>query len=174
MVYHSYLTAVGRCAIFEIDGKIVAIDFQSKPHDPIYKFAADKETPLIKTAAKQLDEYMAGKRRKFDIPLAPTGTEFQTAVWDALLKIPFGESKSYHDVAVAIGRKKAVRAVGNAVGKNPIPIIIPCHRVIASDGGLGGFSLGLPMKRKLLALENIRIWNDRRELKSLKTGKICA
>lgn len=108
----------------------------------------------LKTVSSQLIEYFAGKRSSFDLPLAPLGTPFQTAVWHALCTIPYGETRSYKDVAILVGNDKACRAVGGANGKNPISIIQPCHRVIAADGSLGGFSSGLARKRFLLNLED--------------------
>jgi methylated-DNA-[protein]-cysteine S-methyltransferase len=101
----------------------------------------------------QIDRYLKGKIRKFDTPLDLRGTPFQKRVWDALLKIPYGHTRTYQDVARAIGHPRAFRAVGNANGSNCIPLIIPCHRVIASDGGLGGYGHGLEVKRRLLDLE---------------------
>lgn len=103
--------------------------------------------------AKQLHEYFAGKRREFDVELDMNGTPFQLDVWSALREIPYGETRSYTDVARQIGRPKAVRAVGAANGANPIPIIVPCHRVIGSDGSLTGYGGGEARKRALLALE---------------------
>ncbi len=102
---------------------------------------------------QQLDQYFAGKRRHFDLPLDPTGTAFQRNVLRALQDIPYGKTCTYGDIAIAINRPKAVRAVGAANGRNPIPIIIPCHRVIGADGSLTGFGGGLPAKRWLLELE---------------------
>jgi methylated-DNA-[protein]-cysteine S-methyltransferase len=102
---------------------------------------------------KQLEEYFAGERRHFDIPIEPDGTPFQRQVLSALLEIPYGETRTYRDVAVAVGNPKAVRAVGGANGSNPIPIVIPCHRVVGSDGSLTGFGGGLDTKRFLLDLE---------------------
>ena len=102
---------------------------------------------------KQLDGYFAGRRQRFDLPLSPTGTAFQRQVLEALQAIPYGETRSYKEVADAIGKPRAVRAVGAANARNPIPIIIPCHRVIGSDGSLTGFGGGLAAKRALLALE---------------------
>ena len=102
----------------------------------------------------QLPAYFAGELREFDVPLAPEGTEFQLRVWNSLRGIPYGETISYLQLAQEIGNPKAVRAVGLANGCNPIPIIIPCHRVIGSDGSLTGFGGGLPNKKKLLALES--------------------
>ncbi|MGH8232674.1 MAG: methylated-DNA--[protein]-cysteine S-methyltransferase [Rhodanobacteraceae bacterium] len=109
--------------------------------------------PKLHAAARQLDEYFAGKRRQFDLPLRPSGTPFQLEVWGALLAIPYGETVSYADIARRIRRPRAVRAVGAANGANPLAIIVPCHRVIGSHGDLVGYGGGLPAKRWLLALE---------------------
>jgi methylated-DNA-[protein]-cysteine S-methyltransferase len=111
------------------------------------------DDPLLTTAARQLAEYFAGTRRVFELPLAFGGTDFQRAVWAALLDIPFGETRSYAAVARAIGRPAAVRAVGAANGRNPLSIVAPCHRVIGGGGALTGFAGGLAAKRHLLALE---------------------
>lgn len=104
-------------------------------------------------AVRQLEDYFAGRRTTFDLRLAPQGTAFQQRVWKALLKIPFGQAVSYSDIASAIGNPNAMRAVGLANGRNPIPIVIPCHRVIGKNGTLTGYGGGLPIKQKLLALE---------------------
>jgi methylated-DNA-[protein]-cysteine S-methyltransferase len=104
----------------------------------------------------QLSEYFAGELQDFDLPLDPHGTEFQKSVWSALRQIPYGETVSYSDIATAIGNARAVRAVGGANGRNPIPIVIPCHRVVAADGGLGGFSSGLHNKEWLLNHEGAK------------------
>ena len=104
-------------------------------------------------AVRQLDEYFAGERRDFDLPLRLSGTEFQVSVLSELQKIPYGETTSYSDIAARIGRPKAVRAVGAANGRNPIPIIVPCHRVIGRGGDLTGFGGGLDTKEALLRLE---------------------
>lgn len=110
-------------------------------------------TPVLARAAAQLAAYFAGERRDFDLPLAPQGTPFQQRVWDALLAIPYGAVRSYGDVARAIGRPAASRAVGAANGRNPIAIIVPCHRVIGASGQLTGYGGGLPTKRWLLEHE---------------------
>jgi len=110
------------------------------------------DEPFKKTA-RQLNEYFAGERREFELELAPEGTKFQVEVLEALRGIPYGETRTYRDIAVAVGRPKAVRAVGNANGRNPLPIVIPCHRVIGSDGSLTGFGGGIEIKRYLLDLE---------------------
>ncbi len=110
------------------------------------------DEPFKKTA-RQLNEYFAGDRQEFELDLAPDGTTFQVEVLEALRGIPYGETCTYRDIAVAVGRPKAVRAVGNANGRNPLPIVIPCHRVIGSDGSLTGFGGGIEIKRYLLDLE---------------------
>ena len=111
------------------------------------------ETPLIKKAAAQIEEYLNGKRKKFSLPLAMHGTEFQMDVWRALQTIPYGETRSYKEIAELVHRPKAVRAVGMANHRNPISIIVPCHRVIGHDGSLIGYGGGLPLKKFLLELE---------------------
>ncbi len=116
--------------------------------------AAFQETALIKKASAQIAEYLDGKRQTFDLPLTPRGTDFQIKVWNTLQKIPYGETRSYKQIAEAIGNPKAVRAVGMANNRNPIPIIIPCHRVIGADSSLTGYAGGLSLKQKLLELEN--------------------
>ena len=108
----------------------------------------------LKEVTRQLDEYFRGKRRKFELLLAPKGTVFQLRVWQELCRIPYGETISYKEMALRIGKPRAYRAVGGANGKNPISIIQPCHRVIAADGSLGGFSSGLDRKEFLLQLEH--------------------
>jgi methylated-DNA-[protein]-cysteine S-methyltransferase len=113
----------------------------------------DPEAPPLPALRRQLAEYFAGRRRLFELPLAPAGTDFERRVWQELTAIPYGETRSYAEVAAAIGRPTACRAVGRANGRNPISIVIPCHRVIGSDGSLTGYGGGLPIKRFLLHLE---------------------
>lgn len=114
------------------------------------------ETPtkILKQAVKELHEYFAGKRTKFDVPLNPTGTEFQKAVWKELTRIPYGETISYQELAIRINKPKAVRAVGAANGKNPLWMIVPCHRVIGKNGSMTGYAGGISLKKKLLLLES--------------------
>lgn len=114
----------------------------------------DQQHPILLKTQKQLNEYFAGQRQNFDLPLDFEGTEFQQKVWQALLSIPFGETRSYKDIAEQIGNVKAVRAVGAANGKNPISIIAPCHRVVGANGKLVGFAGGLENKDVLLKLES--------------------
>ena len=128
---------------------IIGLDFGRTIPDGFIR----AETPLIQKAAKQIEEYFAGKRKKFSLPIVMHGTEFQMDVWRALQSIPYGETRSYKDIAVQIGRPKAVRAVGMANHRNPISIIVPCHRVIGHNGSLTGYGGGLPLKQYLLELE---------------------
>ena len=116
--------------------------------------APDDAHPAIREAASQLAEYFARSRRAFHLPLDLRGTPFQLAVWNALLRIPYGETRSYGQLAVELGHPGAARAVGTANGSNPVSIIVPCHRVIAAGGGLGGYGGGLARKRLLLDLES--------------------
>jgi methylated-DNA-[protein]-cysteine S-methyltransferase len=122
----------------------------------VKKLASSKpEEKILKNAVGQVEEYFAGHRKQFDIAFNLAGTPFQKQVWQELFKIPFGKTVAYKDIAKKIKNPKAVRAVGSANGKNPVCIIIPCHRVIAADGSIGGYSGGLDIKKKLLRLEHI-------------------
>ncbi len=132
---------------------IRSIDFD--PDRPFQGEAAPSD-PLLQDAARQLRDYFAGALRAFALPLDPHGTEFQKRVWRELETIPYGEVRSYSQMAAAIDAPKAVRAVGAANGSNPIPIVIPCHRVIGANGKLVGYGGGLPLKRRLLDLESAR------------------
>ncbi len=131
------------------DGAVVSLEFSERApegssHDPL----------ITRQAKRQIQEYCDGERTEFDLPLAPGGTEFQNQVWAEVAKIPFGHTRTYGQIASAVGNKDAARAVGAASGANPIPIIVPCHRVIAADGGLGGFAYGTGVKSRLLAFES--------------------
>lgn len=127
--------------------------FWEKQPIPMLTKKDEAENVLLKKAATQLDEYFHGKRKKFELPLEPQGTDFQKKVWKELTKIPYGETRSYKEIAIAIKHPKAYRAVGTANGCNPLSVIVPCHRVIASDGSLGGYAGGLKIKKTLLELE---------------------
>jgi len=137
---------IGTLCLAAEDDRLVGLYLPDRPAPTGPK----QRSAVLTRAAAQLDEYFAGERRDFDLPLAPSGTEFQTAVWLALAKIPFGETCSYGELARVVGRPSASRAVGAANGANPIAIILPCHRVIGSNGTLTGYGGGLPMKRWLL------------------------
>ena len=113
----------------------------------------DKPGPLVLEAARQLREYFSGERAVFDLPLAPEGTPFQLEVWRALTKIPYAETASYRDIAIAVNRPKGFQAIGQANTRNPLPIVVPCHRVINADGSMGGYGGGVDRKRILLELE---------------------
>ena len=119
--------------------------------------AEEGETPLTRQAAAELEEYFAGKRMSFTVPLSPQGTPFQLAVWQALRDIPYGQTHTYGEIAAAVGRPQAARAVGMANHDNPLLIFTPCHRVVGKDGGLTGFACGLEVKRRLLSLEGIPV-----------------
>ena len=119
-----------------------------------------ERTGYFAEVAKQLDEYFAGKRAKFELKISPRGTEFQKKVWAELLKIPYGKTKSYQEIAEAVGKRKAQRAVGSACNKNPILLIIPCHRVVSKSGKLTGFACGVDRKEQLLKLEANRCFQD--------------
>ena len=145
-----YDTEIGRIAIGENGGAIALLRL---PGEEVPGTVVQHETELLRKAAEQLREYLRGERKMFDLPLAPEGTAFQKAVWSALQEIPYGQTRSYGEIAAQIGRPKACRAVGMANHCNPIPIFIPCHRVIGADGSLTGYGGGLDIKRTLLALE---------------------
>jgi len=147
--YFVYETGFCRITIVSDSSAVLAVLFGNAVN-PGGKKEASALTDL---AAEQLVEYFAGKRKQFDVPIRPVGTDFQEAVWKALLNIPYGETRSYKQIAQEIGSPAACRAVGMANNKNPISIIIPCHRVIGSNGALVGYGGGLEMKQKLLALE---------------------
>lgn len=145
-----YQTDIGEIGIAEIDGAITNLYFQE---EQIPRHNIILETEILKEAGGQLQDYLAGKRKEFDLSLAPAGTEFMLRVWERLRSIPYGETRSYQEIAQSAGNKKAARAVGLACNRNPIPIIIPCHRVIGASGKLTGYRGGLEIKAHLLGLE---------------------
>lgn len=121
---------------------------------PAERAAGDiRRDDITEETKRQLCEYFSGIRKNFDLPIRFCGTDFQRAVWEALTRIPFGETRSYGEIAEKIGNPKACRAAGNAIGKNPLLIVIPCHRVISGNGGIGGFSADMNIKKYLLKLE---------------------
>ena len=149
---HHYNSPVGIIEI-KTNGRAITEVYILKNNPAEMQTSSD---PLVEKACKQFDEYFSGKRKTFELPLSPEGgTPFQQTVWKQLQEIPYGKTISYAQLAEAIGNPKACRAVGSANGKNPISIIIPCHRVIASDGSLGGYSSGLVAKKQLLDLEKV-------------------
>ncbi len=143
---------VGPLRLVANERELVGIYFaKGREVPPPAKAAASH--PVLELATRELEEYFRGERRAFDVPLRAEGTPFQRKVWQALAEIPYGERISYAELARRVGSPKAVRAVGAANGANPLPIIVPCHRVIASDGGLSGFGGGVENKRRLLEHE---------------------
>lgn len=149
---------VGPLTLVSDEGQLIGVYFEGyslmKPEDAaLARPAGPSRDATLDRARSELDAYFAGEQALFAVPLAPRGTEFQRRVWKALTKIPFGETVSYGAIAREIGSPAAVRAVGGAVGSNPIAIIIPCHRVVGADGSLTGFGGGLDRKRFLLGLE---------------------
>lgn len=146
-----YNTKIGEIAIEENGLAITRLYFVNK--DLEKEVEIKEETWLMRKAIKEIKEYLEGKRNSFDLPLEPEGTEFQKKVWNVLKEIPYGETRSYGEIAKLIGNEKASRAVGMANNKNPIMIIIPCHRVIGVNGKLVGYAGGLDVKEKLLNME---------------------
>jgi methylated-DNA-[protein]-cysteine S-methyltransferase len=151
--WHEIDSPIGRLLLAGDGAHLSQVCFQSgpRPQRPQMGWVADPGP--FQAAVAQLEEYFAGRRRRFELPLAPRGTDFQRRVWRALSDIPYGKTISYGELARRIGNPSASRAVGLANGANPLPIVVPCHRVIGADGSLTGFGGGLPIKRKLLALE---------------------
>ena len=148
MIYqYSYETKLGSVTIVEEDGALLVITTH-RTYEGI-----KQETPLINEAYRQLSEYLLGERKRFDLPLNPQGTVFQQQVWKALCDIPYGETRSYKQIAEAIGNPKAVRAVGMANNRNPLLIVVPCHRVVGANGKLVGYAAGIEKKEFLLKLE---------------------
>jgi len=145
---------VGELFLAADDASLHIIEFPENRHQvkrqPDW---VEGDNAVLRKTRRQLDEYFAGKRRVFELPLSPQGTAFQQQVWTALRQIPYGRTWSYADLARRIDKPAAVRAVGAANGRNPLPIVVPCHRVIGADGSLTGFGGGLPIKRFLLQLE---------------------
>lgn len=153
--YKSMKSPVGKLTLVASERGLAAMlwEHEDSFHEQFAALAANPGHPLLVQAQHELEEYFAGSRRRFAVTLDFGGTEFQNKVWNALRTIPFGETRSYGEIANQIGSSKAVRAVGAANGRNPIPIIVPCHRVIGADGTLTGFGGGLQNKARLLALE---------------------
>ena len=161
-------TRLGRFVVASRDGRLVHVGLPGRDEltvlQHLHRAFPDAEPTagtdaVLLEAAKQLGEYAEGLRTDFELPLGPPGTEFQRSVWEELRTIPYGETRSYGDVAEAVGKPGASRAVGQANGRNPLPVIVPCHRVLAADGGVGGYmgdwgeGGGIVFKRRLLELE---------------------
>lgn len=151
MPTYFYEYNIGRIGITEKEGKITNLYFTNDKLPEDIKLC---ETPILKEAAQQLKMYLDGSLKEFLLPLEPHGTVFMKQVWENLCKIPYGQTATYKEIAVKVGSPKAARAVGLANNRNPIPIFIPCHRVIGTNGSLTGFRGGLELKRILIELEN--------------------
>ena len=155
LFYKEMESPVGKLKLVASANALIAVLWQRERPNRV-KLAMlqhDPQQPILIETERQLGEYFAGTRNQFDLPLEPAGTEFQKKVWRALREIPFGQTRSYLELAKSIGSAKAVRAVGAANGKNPLSIVVPCHRIVGANGALTGFAGGLKAKAKLLALE---------------------
>ena len=155
MWFHDFATPVGRLTVAADERGIRHIRFESERHPIRIDSEWKRDAGAVREAREQLLAYFVGDRREFDLPLHPIGSPFQLKVWNTLAEIPFGQTCSYSDVARRIGDPTATRAVGAANGRNPLPIVLPCHRVIGKDGSLTGFGGGLPIKQFLLELEGV-------------------
>jgi methylated-DNA-[protein]-cysteine S-methyltransferase len=153
LAYKQIKTPVGRLTLVANDLSLVAIHWEDEDRTDSDEATPADCHPILAEAERQLSDYFAGRRTTFDLPLDPAGTPFQKKVWQALTRIPFGRTVSYGDIAASIGSPTACRAVGAANGRNPIPIVVPCHRVIGASGKLTGFAGGLENKSILLTLE---------------------
>jgi len=155
LFYKEIESPVGKLKLVASSNAMVAVLWERERPNRVKLDTAtlDPQQPILLETERQLVEYFSGGRIQFDLPLQPDGSEFQKKVWRALREIPFGQTRSYLDLATAIGSSKAARAVGAANSKNPLSIIVPCHRVVGSDGSLTGFAGGVETKAALLALE---------------------
>ena len=160
-IQYEMKTKIGYLYLVASMNGLQGVFFRKQPGSMVKDFSgSNPEVKILSKTAQQLEEYFEGQRADFDIPLDLSGTAFQKQVWKELARIPFGKTVAYKDIARLIKNPKAVRAVGSANGKNPVCIIIPCHRVIAADGSLGGYSSGIHNKRKLLKLEGVDNINE--------------
>ena len=154
MTYSMQLeTPIGPLTISATKKAVTAIRFGTQVPEGSTPCTGAEATPLLRKVAEEIGDYFAGSRRKFTLPLAPEGTPFQQKVWEALRTIPYGETRTYKQIAIQIGHNQSFRAVGMASNRNPIAIVVPCHRVIGYDGKLTGYAGGLDIKGRLLELE---------------------
>jgi methylated-DNA-[protein]-cysteine S-methyltransferase len=164
---------IGRLRLVADGGALVGVLMEQHAHAPAWAAVAGDGEPVLDEAVRQLTAWFAGDRISFDLPLRPSGTPFQLAVWRALREIPYGETRSYREIAAGLEQPKAVRAVGAANGRNPISIIVPCHRVIGASGALTGYGGGLERKSWLLAheLEVLRVRATRAAARGGRTAR---
>lgn len=154
MTYSMQLeTPVGPLTVTATEKAVTAIRFGTQVPEGSTPCTGAEATPLLRRAAEEIGDYFAGSRRRFTLPLAPEGTPFQQKVWEALRSIPYGETRTYKQIAIQIGHNQSFRAVGMANNRNPIVVVVPCHRVIGYDGKLTGYAGGLDVKERLLELE---------------------
>jgi methylated-DNA-[protein]-cysteine S-methyltransferase len=153
-------TPIGRLLIAGDDQVLRNIVLPGTAREPADWTPAPGDHPLLGEAVRQLGEYFAGARQCFDLPLAPRGTDFQRAAWKLMQEIPFGATRTYGELAAALGNPNLARAVGGAANRNPLPIVIPCHRVMGSGNRLTGFAAGLAVKRFLLAHEGVALLHN--------------
>lgn len=153
MIRFDHPSPVGKLALIADDDFLRGVYFEQSRHSGPPEGLKRGTNKIIDHTRRQLDAYFAGKRTEFDLPLGADGTDFQKKVWKALTRIPYGQTRSYGEIAAKVGAPQASRAVGAANGRNPIPVIVPCHRVIGANGALTGFGGGMDRKRFLLALE---------------------
>jgi methylated-DNA-[protein]-cysteine S-methyltransferase len=165
MNYQHLDTPIGTLRLASNGTQLLRIEFEGQYNSDV----VETSDAVLVNCAHQLTDYFAGKRQRFELPLRAKGTPFQQAVWDALADIPYGELRSYKDIAHSINNPAAVRAVGAASGRNPLPIVVPCHRVIGSNGSLTGFAGGLEAKRVLLQLE-ARLTHDAATKNSIESA----
>ena len=178
-----YKTKIGELILGSFDDKLCLLDFRyrkmrktvdNRIKNGLNADFIEHDDEVLEKTREQLDEYLSGNRKEFDIPLLMVGTDFQKSVWDALMKVPYGTTSTYLQLAKIIQNEKAVRAVANANGANSIGIIIPCHRIIGSDGTLVGYGGGLPVKKRLLKLEknnNVLSYDEKYNIISSKDTK---
>lgn len=159
--YDRFDSPIGALTVAADDNGVRHILFPENRHDAKGREQWQRDPEAVAEPRRQLLEYLQGKRRRFDLILAPAGTDFQLDVWQMLAQIPFGATWSYKELAERLGRPTATRAVGAANGRNPLPIVLPCHRVIGNNGALTGFGGGLPTKVALLKLEGVPVEDER-------------
>jgi methylated-DNA-[protein]-cysteine S-methyltransferase len=155
--YRTHTTAespIGQLTLLAVDGRLAGLYLDRQRHPPDPESFGERDGHAFVDVIRQLDEYFAGRRRAFDVPLTLTGTPFQRLVWSALRRVGYGQTTTYGELAEEVGRPGAARAVGLANGRNPISVIVPCHRVLGADGSLTGYGGGLERKRFLLDLES--------------------
>ena len=155
-LYDVFESPIGKLTVVTDKSAIIALHVEGDRYftNIPKQWESDPSNPLLQQAHREIDEYFAGARKRFDVPLNAQGTDFQKAVWDALQNIPFGSTVSYGELADKIGKPRAARAVGTAAGRNPICLIVPCHRVLTNTAQLGGYVAGIKFKQYLLAFES--------------------